>query len=45
MTALNSAKIELNNLNNNSQNNEQKIEEYTKIIKDNEPEIQNIENT
>ncbi len=43
MTALNSAKIELNNLNNNSKNNEDKIEEYKNIIKENEPKIQNIE--
>ena len=43
MTALNSAKIELNNLNNNSKNNEEKIEEYKNIIKENEPKIQNIE--
>ncbi|MBQ9245443.1 chromosome segregation protein SMC [bacterium] len=43
MTALNGAKIELNNLNSNSQNNEQKIEECSKIIKENEPKIQNIE--
>jgi chromosome segregation protein len=43
MNALNSAKLELNNLNNNSQNNEQKIEEYNRIIKENEPKIQSIE--
>ena len=43
MTALNSAKIELNNLNNNSKNNEDKIEEYKNIIKENEPKIQNLE--
>ncbi len=43
MTALNGVKIELNNLNNNSKNNEQKIDEYNKTIKDNEPKIQNLE--
>ena len=43
MTALNSAKIELNNLNNNSQNNEQKIDEYNRTIKENTPKIQNLE--
>ena len=43
MTALNGAKIELNNLVNNSKNNEQKIEECNKIIKENTPKIENIE--
>ncbi len=43
MTALKGAKIELRNLNDNSQNNEQKIAEYNKTIKENEPKIQNIE--
>ncbi len=43
MTALNGAKIELNNLNSNSQNNEQKIEEYNKTINENEPKVQAIE--
>ena len=43
MTALNGAKIELNNLVNNSKNNEQKIEECNKIIKENTPKVENIE--
>ena len=43
MTALNSAKIELKNLNDNSQYNEQKIEEYNNIIKENEPKVKNID--
>ncbi len=44
MSALNGAKIELNNLNKNSVNNEEKIDEYKKIIKNNEPKIINLEN-
>ena len=43
MTALNGAKIELNNLVNNSKNNEQKIEECNKIIKENTPKVESIE--
>ncbi len=43
ITALKSAQLELNNLNNNSVNNEGKIEEYNKIIKGNEPKIKNLE--
>ncbi len=43
MTALNGAKIELNNLINNSKNNERKIEECNKIIKENTPKVENIE--
>lgn len=43
VTALKGAQLELNNLNKNSENNEVKIEECNKIIKGNEPKIQNIE--
>ena len=43
MTALNSAKIELNNLINNSKSNEEKINECNKTIQNSEPKIQNIE--
>ena len=43
MTELNRAKIELKNLDSNSNNNEQKIAEYNKTISENEPKIQNLE--
>ena len=43
MTALNSAKIQLKNLNDNAGNNEQDIEECNKTIKENGPKIKNIE--
>ncbi len=43
ITALNSAKIELKNLNNNARDNEEKIEQANQTIKENEPKIENIE--
>ena len=43
MTALNGAKIELNNLNRNAQDNDDKKTSAEKIIKDNSQKIKNIE--
>ncbi len=44
MTALNSAKIELNNLNKTSENTEQRITENQKILQDLEPKAKSLEN-